>query len=444
LRDRHLTGPVVDHVGFKIELTALSTDAHQSLTALLGQPARLDLLTSQSRTALRPFHGHITRIERLGANGGFARYGLTIEPWLAFLGHNRDSYIFQDKTVVEIVDEVLGRWSGQGTLVPAWRWALADASLYPKRGTTAQYQESDLAFLKRLLAEEGLFTWFEHSTEDSATPSHNSTLGKHTLILADHNGAFADNTQPTYRYTQPGATLEEDSLDRWRGERRLDSTEQRAGSWDYRSLSGRDQSAVSAIDNGDIPSLPTEDDPGQYAWQSLDHGERMQRNQRDALDARAKTFHGEGTVRSAAPGTVFTLADHAEHDRDDPSEQRFLITRVVHHARNNLSEIVPDALDALGPVIDDKTVDLYRNQLDAIRATIPWRPLLADGHGRWLHPRPTVTGTQTASRQTHPSGADNAPADDSLGVWLRVMTPAAGGNWGGHLTPRPGQDQDTY
>jgi type VI secretion system secreted protein VgrG len=97
-------------------------------------------------------------------------------------------------------------------------------------------QESDLDFLRRLLAEEGLFTWFEHAPEDGAT------LGTHTLVLADHNGAFADNAQPTYRYTQPGATLDEDSLDRWRGERRLDSTEQRAGSWDYRSLPGRDQS----------------------------------------------------------------------------------------------------------------------------------------------------------------------------------------------------------
>ena len=49
----------------------------------------------------------VTRFERTGANGGFARYALTIEPWLAFLGYRRDSYVFQDKTVFEIVDEML-------------------------------------------------------------------------------------------------------------------------------------------------------------------------------------------------------------------------------------------------------------------------------------------------------------------------------------------------
>jgi len=48
------------------------------LTAMLGQPARLDLQTSQSRTVLRPFHGHIADVARLGANGGFARSRLVI------------------------------------------------------------------------------------------------------------------------------------------------------------------------------------------------------------------------------------------------------------------------------------------------------------------------------------------------------------------------------
>ena len=46
---------------------------------------------------LHPFHGHLTQITQQGADGGFGRYRLIIEPWLAFLGHNRDSYLFQDK-----------------------------------------------------------------------------------------------------------------------------------------------------------------------------------------------------------------------------------------------------------------------------------------------------------------------------------------------------------
>lgn len=56
---------------------------------------------------LRPFHGHLTQVTRLGANGGFARYQLIIELWLAFQGHSRDKYLFQDKSVIEIIDELL-------------------------------------------------------------------------------------------------------------------------------------------------------------------------------------------------------------------------------------------------------------------------------------------------------------------------------------------------
>lgn len=63
-----------------------------------------------------------------------------------------------------------------------------------------------------------------------------------------------------------------------------------------------------------------------------------------------------------------------------------------------------------------------------------------DRDGRVRVQFPWQRGTRAASRQAHPSGADNAPGDNRLGVWLRVITPVAGANWGGHFTPRPGQE----
>lgn len=121
VRINEALGPVVEHAGYRIDLNALSPDAHLSLTDLLGQPVRLDLQTSASRTIHRPFHGHITQITRDGSDGGFARYRLIVEPWLAFLGYTQDNYLFQDKSVIDIVDELLSDWKDQGKLVPAWR-----------------------------------------------------------------------------------------------------------------------------------------------------------------------------------------------------------------------------------------------------------------------------------------------------------------------------------
>ena len=111
-----------------------------------------------------------------------------------------------------------------------------------------QYRESDLAFLKRLLAEEGLFYWCEHKAADG------DILGSHTLVIADRNGAFAPNPQA-------GATLGKNSFDQWHGQRQIDTTDSHASSWDYRSLSSRPQSAASAIANGQLPRTAAWHDP---------------------------------------------------------------------------------------------------------------------------------------------------------------------------------------
>ena len=82
---------------------------------------------------------------------------------------------------------------------------LADAAAYPRRSLAIQHQETDLAFVLRLLAEEGLFAWFEHASADD------EALGSHTLVIADHNGAFHpfDTGSGRVRYTQAGPTLAE-------------------------------------------------------------------------------------------------------------------------------------------------------------------------------------------------------------------------------------------
>ena len=210
--------------GYAFRIDALCTDAHFPLKSLIGQPALLQLLTA-TYGQLRSFHGHVTAFEISGANGGFARYTLTIEPWTRFLAFGRDSRVFQDKTVIEILDTVFKSYAGRGRLIPDWRFALADSRVYPKRSLTTQYQESDLAFAERLMHEEGLFYFFEHSGDpDSAS------LGSHTMVIADHNGAFAPNPQSSVEFTRPGAVMKADSIDRWRTEARLTANAVEMGS----------------------------------------------------------------------------------------------------------------------------------------------------------------------------------------------------------------------
>jgi len=115
--------------GFTFQIDALAEDAHLPLKTLLGQPALLQLMTAGSRDALRPFHGHITAARISGANGGLARYHLTLQPWSAFLGMGRDSRVFQDKTVFDILDAVFAGYQGRGS------WRRPGATRSPTAGS---------------------------------------------------------------------------------------------------------------------------------------------------------------------------------------------------------------------------------------------------------------------------------------------------------------------
>ena len=104
----HISGREGLSEGFCFDITALSTDDRIDLDALLGQPAQLQILTQHSRSALRPVHGHVTAFERMSADGGLARYRLRLEPWLALLRHRQDCYVCQDRSVLDIVQEIIG------------------------------------------------------------------------------------------------------------------------------------------------------------------------------------------------------------------------------------------------------------------------------------------------------------------------------------------------
>ncbi|MEN3109840.1 type VI secretion system Vgr family protein [Uliginosibacterium paludis] len=462
--------------GFRFELRVLSSNAFLSPESWLGQPVLVELLTAQSRSELRPFSGHVTAFESLAGDGGFGHYRLTIEPWLAFLAYRRDSYVFHDMSVIEIVDAVLGDWRSKGTLNPLWRWVLADASVYRKRSVCTQYRETDLAFISRLMAEEGLYAWFEHASGSSAADA------RHTLVIADQMDAFPDNAQAQIRFHRAAATETSDTIQHLVSVRSLASHSVTLASWDYRSLDARSSTAAGSADGhaADIP-MTRFDAPGMYAWPDRETGERMARRLQEAIDARQHTLSGESTVRTLCPGTRFTLLGHFDADapeaRNEADRDRYAVIRVSHHARNNLGTTLSSRLTELHTATGTVEVAggsedaLYRNDFVLLPAALPWRAATLDASGRLLRPRPVVSGslsaivvgeagqpvhtdrdgririqfhwqrgTQSHSRQSTPSGDDNAPGSTGSWSWVRVMSQWAGANWGAAFVPRAGQE----
>lgn len=159
------------------DVIVLSTNAHIELNTLLGQTASLQVsLSDGTRTT---FTGLINQASQLGSDGGLARYRVRLVPWLWLLSQSHTSRVWQDKTVIEIVEAVFARHS------PHAAWAVSDEVMpfladVPPRSYCVQYRESDLAFITRLLAEEGLGWRIEE---------HADAPGGHRVVL------FADSTQ---------------------------------------------------------------------------------------------------------------------------------------------------------------------------------------------------------------------------------------------------------
>lgn len=414
----------------RLLIVALSTDAHLSLKRLLGQAVQIDLRT-QDGSFVR-WGGSITGAETLGSDGALARYRLQVEPWLAFAAYRQDSRIFQNQSVPQIVDAILGSYQGQGALQVQWRWDLQEESAYSQRSLCTQYRESDLAFIHRLLREEGIFYWWEQ------TPAQEQP----TLVLADHNGAIPTNHRARVRYSQTAAVMREDSLLRYSASAQLHSSNLQQASLDYRSLQQRLQrqdAATPSSTQASALTLAVVDQPGQYLWPDQTQGERLSQRQIQSLNGWAAQSAAAGSWRDAVAGSSFTLTDHPIHTGLDEERDRFLILRTHQYTRNNLhADALADIERQLGPAPQsvlslpnpqqhaelappeaaadsalqhsaiDSAAQPLRNSQQALHwarlilqpASLPLRPEpLRDAAGQpdiRLHGKPTAPGVQTA------------------------------------------------
>jgi type VI secretion system secreted protein VgrG len=158
---------------------------------LLGQRATLRMRTPSSE---RRIHGIVSRasVHPRFRHREVASLRLRIVPTLWTLGLARRSRIFQDRTVPEIVEDVL-----RGRGIPT-RWSLAGE--HAPRPYCVQHGESDLAFVQRLLAEEGIFTFFEPLEDEDRLVLADDARGYETIsgdlavpFRSDREGAAGEH-----------------------------------------------------------------------------------------------------------------------------------------------------------------------------------------------------------------------------------------------------------
>ncbi|WP_046168902.1 type VI secretion system Vgr family protein, partial [Chromobacterium vaccinii] len=443
---------------YRFQLDCLSPDGQIELKSLLGHPARIGLMNAEGGEDVRC--GVISQARLLGSDGGFSRYGITVEPPFALLRHRRTSRVFQDMTVPDIIKQIISEHQAAN---PAFARAQTldikvDAA-QPSRSYCLQYKESDFDFIVRLMHEEG-FAWrFEHVDGDSPQVR---------LVVFDDAFSLPAGSAPNVRFHRADATEEQDGLTDWQAARQIVAGGVALASYDYQPTSTSHSSDTSQVDQGQAgqalqSSLSHYDAPGLYYASDADQLSRYAQLRQQAHDLQAKTFTGSGAVRGLQAGAWFRLDDHPAHQGDSAEQREFVVTGQRIQARNNLPGDLSRQLQAIAPGLSlraaDPTAAPYQTEFQAQRRGIPLTPAYADTP----HAKPTSLGTQTAT-VVGPAGEEvhtdehsrikvqfhwqrpeehptiGAGMDDKSSCWLRVAMPSAGAAWGHQFIPRIGQE----
>jgi type VI secretion system secreted protein VgrG len=371
----------------------------------------------------RYINGLVSRFAQGDFDTGMTHYYAEVVPWLWLLSRTSDCRIFQKKSVPDIVQQIFKDLGLQD-------FKLQLQGSFEPREFCVQYRETDLDFVSRLLEEEGIFYFFEH------------TQDKHTLVLANSPAAHSpcpNQAQARYRYTY-GGKQEVDFIRQWKAEQELHPGKYALTDYYFPTPSNNQMvKAVSGIKLEGSDRYEVYDYPGYFAkrfdgddkaGKVPPDGERTVKIRMAANEAAHQVIEGAGECRGFVPGYRFSLTEHYRQDLNGD----YVLTQVTHTASNNLR-----------PGDEPK----YQNTFTCLPKAVPYRPAR-------VTPKPVIQGTQTAQVvglageeiDTDKYGRvkvqfpwdREGKKDANSSCWIRVASSWSGKQWGAIQIPRIGQE----
>jgi type VI secretion system secreted protein VgrG len=405
----------------EFRIDALCKDAKPNLGALLGTEMAVSL--SMSDGYKRHFHGIVVE----AAQTGFARIldhqqatcSFVLRPKAWLLTRRADSRIFKKKKVVDIVKLLLNE-IGYGDI------KVSTSGTYAEREYCVQYRETGFNFISRLMEQEGIYYYFEHS--DS----------KHTMVLSDALSAHARmpgfGSLP-YSPTNGTERIREGVILDWRSGYAVRSTHY--GLSDYDPLKPKTKldevHSVDAVHK--ILAMELDDYAGDFEEPAV--GKHYATVRVEAENVPYFRQSGSTNAVGFLTGGLFALTAHPNGDEN----QEYLAVS----ARTMLR----DAATTSGSGTEES---LYECHFDVIPGKRPFRSAL-------ITPRPIIAGLQTAVVMGTNTTADEDIEVDKYGRvqvafhWkahnvarqelscpARVATSWAGKQWGTIHIPRIGQE----
>ncbi|MFZ1984380.1 MAG: type VI secretion system tip protein TssI/VgrG [Desulfatitalea sp.] len=358
---------------------------------------------------------------------GLSKYRAVMVPALWVLRECIDCRLFQDKTVPDILKEVLaqGALNAKGVVQTIdFRMELNGA--FPKKELCVQYNESDYDFINRLCESEGIFYFFEHANK------------KHTLVFANHAPAhkpIAAGHGSSMRFQGTlGANMDQECIQTLQVNNRLATGKYSAR--DYNFLNPNNDTTVQKSTAVGKPKSEGEiyEYPGGYA-SSGGEGANVAKLRMEASDAQTCNIQGRSNCRAFAAGFKFTLK---EYPIAAFNGKEYLLTRVRHDAKQEITT-------------GTSTGDTYFNIFFGMPHATPFRPQRRTA-------KPTIAGSQTAivtgpkaeeihtdtygrvKVKFHWDRRDNGKRDGDMSCWMRVSQSWAGAKWGGLYIPRVGHE----
>ena len=141
---------------FEIELS--SSEASVTFDDIVGKPAVLSIANKYGH---RWFHGIVSRFEMTGETVGQTYYRAELVPGLWLLTHRYNSRIFQQKSIKDIITQVITDGGIESDRVDV----NGLTRTYPALEYCCQYRETDYNFICRLMEQEGIRWYFEQSQE---------------------------------------------------------------------------------------------------------------------------------------------------------------------------------------------------------------------------------------------------------------------------------------
>ncbi|EEW0955110.1 type VI secretion system tip protein VgrG [Escherichia coli] len=145
---------------WRYDVVVTCSSADIACDALLLKPASFTFQTPVSdgtpALPLRTVFGVVESFRRISASNDETRYALTIVPRIALLNYTKGSEIYLNQSVTEVVEQVLRKHGLEGQ---DFEFRLSRE--YPPRELITQWRETDLEFIRRLLAEVGIYWRYE-------------------------------------------------------------------------------------------------------------------------------------------------------------------------------------------------------------------------------------------------------------------------------------------